>query len=273
MSDFVLHAGDSSQVPSSSSFEVLLGDPTLTLIILSGVASPELNVDDDSNIYRDQVFVKFGINVSAIQTAVTQVGLASISNGESSFVFAADSGRLEVDPATGELQLVVQTAISGEDTGLSRFSYQVVANITKVGSRIAGTIRVPRTVRDLSHLVDLEFSPSPAFLASELMALFRVTANRIEPIPAGPGGFATEKLIPIATGKFVSVKCGPEECFISYVIDGCPFNIPLKVECEVTSALHGLTAAQVAGPRPVTLTNLVLAVSGVDFSIIITKVP
>lgn len=269
MSVITLQTGDSNQVPSASSFEALLGDPTLTLVIFSGIAAPAISIDDDSTIYRDDVVLKLGINVNVIHNAVTQVGLASISNGETQFVFATDTGRLEVDPVTGELQLLVQTAVLGGDTSLNRFSYQVVAHVTKVATRISGTIKVPRDVSDLSSFVDIKSLPNLA----PLHALFRVTANRIEALPPDPNGFSGERLIPVATGKIVDVICSPEDCFVSYVIDGCPFNIPLKVAVDLTSKLQGFSAVQVAGPRVVVLTKLVPAVSGVDFEVIVTKVP
>jgi hypothetical protein len=253
---------DPNQVSAPSSLEVQLADPNLTLLIFSGIAVPGIEIDDDDDIYRDEVTVHLNFYVSALHESVTQVGLASISNDESAFVFATDTGKLIVDPTSLELQLVVNTAIMGDDSSLSRFSYQIVAQATKVSSRISGAIIMPRNF----------FDPTQHSL-SELASLFRIRANRIEILPPDPGSsFTAEKLIPVATGEPEKASCQREECFVNYVIDGCPFNIPLRVTVELGDILGRRSALQVAGPNPVLLTSLVPAVSGVNFAIIINPV-
>lgn len=262
MPPMVLYANNSSHVSSSQFFEVEIGNPTLTLYIASGIAVPEIEIDDDDDISREEVIVKLGVNVSAIHEAVTQVGLASISNDESAFVFATDAGKLIVDPTTTELELHVQTAIMGDDSSLSRFSYQIVVQITKVNSRISGAIIVPRSLIDLKQ-----------HSATELDSMFRVRANRIETIAPPPGStFIAEKLIPVATGKSDGVSCEHTHCFVKYVIDGCPLNIPLRVTVELSDSLGRRSAGQVAGPNPVLLTSLVPAVAGVNFGVFVDPV-
>ena len=258
----VLYANNPSHVSSSQFFDVEIGNPTLTLYIASGIAVPEVDIDDDDDIYREHVIVKLGVNVSAIHTAVTQVGLASISNDESAFVFATDDGKLVIDPTTSELELHVQTAVMGDDSSLSRFGYQIVVQITKVDSRISGAIIVPRSLIDLKQ-----------HSATELDSLFRVTANRIETIPPPPGSsFISEKLIPVATGKSDGVSCEHTLCFVKYVIDGCPLNTPLRVTVELSDGLGRRSAGQVAGPNPVLLTSIVPTVAGVNFAVVVDPV-
>lgn len=46
-----LHARDSNEVASASSFDVLLGDPAVRLMIFSGIAIPERRVNDDDHLY------------------------------------------------------------------------------------------------------------------------------------------------------------------------------------------------------------------------------
>jgi len=46
---------------------------------------------------------------------------------------------VELDPASGELILVVNTALMGEWSALNRFSYQVVVTVVRVGAAITGS--------------------------------------------------------------------------------------------------------------------------------------
>ncbi len=263
----VLYAADPTkgQVSSASSLEVLAGDPAARLMIFSGIAAPNITSDgtDLEDLVRDDVIVKLGVSISAIGESVVQVGLASISNDESAFVFAIESTGLERDPATSELQLRVQAAVMGDETGLHRFSYQIVARVTKVDSQIAGNIRVPRNLLDLGNKSQ-----------SEVEATFRVTANRMEKTPRPPGAppaFVDVKWIKVATGRLVNVAGAGDDSFVEYVVDGCPLNTDLYVEVEVSGELEGLSAVQQTGPRPVHLTSIAPAVSGVNF--VVVKLP
>ncbi len=106
----VLQANNADEVASASSLQVLIGEPSRRLIIMSGIARPLININDDGHIYENTVIVKLGINVSVIHESTTQVGLANIANGESALVLATDTGKLEKDPSTSELQLRVEPA-------------------------------------------------------------------------------------------------------------------------------------------------------------------
>jgi hypothetical protein len=154
--------------------------------------------------------------------------------------------------------LRVQAAVLGDDTALHRFSYQIVAKVTRVASQIAGSIRVPRNLLDLANKTH-----------SEVEATFRVTAYRIEIPPSVPKPtFVPENLIRVAPGQLGAVTAAGEESFVSYTIDGCPFNTPLRVQIEVSGNLQGLAALQVTGPRDIHLTSIVPAVGGIDFAVV-----
>jgi hypothetical protein len=253
----ILHANNPNEVVSASSFEVLLGDPAVRLMIFSGIACPEFRVNDDDHIYNNECIVKLGVNVSVLTKAVTHVGLASISNAETAFTFATDSGHLEIEPGTGELQLRVQTALRGEETYLHRFSYQIVAHVQKVAARISGTIKVPRAILDFAQ-----------FQAVEVAAQFIITANTVE-LVSPPGGFQFEKVIPVAFGHTGAVRTTDADCFVDYTIDGCPFNVPLRALVDVVSGSRlqakSAVCGQFAGPRPILLTNVAPEANGVDF--------
>ena len=156
MSTITLHANNPAQVASASFFESFVGVPAKRLLIFSGIAVPAIEVDDDDDIYRDEVIVRLGQFATVLHSSVTNVALASVSNDESAFVFAVDAGKLELD-ASGELILKVNTAAMGDDSALNRFSYQIVAHTSRVSARISGTIRVPRDIRDVCAEADQDW--------------------------------------------------------------------------------------------------------------------
>jgi hypothetical protein len=257
----VMHVSDPQQVASASSFEVLLGDPAVRLMIFSGIAIPERHVNDDDHTYPDTLIVKLGVSVSEVVTAVSHIGLASIANAETAFTFATDSGTVEIDPSTSELQLRVESSLRGEESYLHRFGYQVVAHVKKVSARIAGTITVPRSILDLTTLQPVEIA-----------AQFAISANTVTLVSDPNGIFANwERLTPVAWGQVGETRSDDDECFVDYTIDGCPFNTPLTVNADVASGSqlqsHSAISTQTAGPRPVLLTNTNPEVDGVDFLI------
>ena len=256
MSTITLVASDPDQCPSASSLEVLLGEPNRRMMIFSGIARPQIETDDDDSVSRDDVLVRLGVNVQTIHQAVTQVGLASISNGESAFVFATDTGALEIDPGSSELLLRVRTALLGDKSALARFSYQIVAHVTKVAAEISGTIQVPRALRDLENA-----SPD------DLAALFNPAANRMDTITSG--SFIVNKLVPLATGRCGALRTTATDCFVDYVIDGCPFGLELYVTVDLSADFPSppLMCGQVAGARPLILTNFEPEATGIDFAV------
>lgn len=253
-----LSALDPKQVASATSFEVLLGEPAVRLLILSGIAVPEFWTNHDEETNQQEILVRLGVHVAQLDNAVTNLGLASIENDETNFLFAVDSGVLELEQPSGELVLRVQAAILGEETYLHRFSYQIVAHVRRARAQISGVIGVPADIRDVQGL-------SPA----DLNAAFEITANRVERV-SPPGGFAFDKLIPMQVGQAHRVRRGTNGMqFVEYSIDNCPFATPLVVEVKTTGPNWpgSIGVGQVAGPRPVTLTGLAPDASGVDFSV------
>ncbi|GJG94056.1 hypothetical protein [Cupriavidus pauculus] len=254
----VLSALDPKQVASATQFEVLLGEPAQRLLIMSGIAIPEFRTNHDEEVNQQEIVVRLGVHVAQLDKAVTNVGLASIQNDETNFLFAVDEGKLELDPASGELILRVVAAILGEDTYLHRFSYQIVAHVRRARAQISGVIGVPAGIRDLRGL-------APADRGNA----FEITANRVEQ-GGVPGGFAFEKLIPVAVGATHALRQGSDGMqFVEYAIDNCPFATSLVVEVKLVGAgwPGSIGVGQVAGPRPITLTGTAPDANGIDFSV------
>jgi len=255
----ILSASDPNQVASATSFEALVGEPAERLLVMSGIAIPEFWTNHDEEPRADEIIVRLGVHVASLDDSTVHVGLCGISNDETNFTFSLNTAVLKVEPGTGELLLSVGAVILGEKTLIHRFGYQVVAKVRKVAARIEGVIAVPVDILDVSRL-------SPA----ELAVQFKITASRIERQAPPPGGFAWDRLIPVKFGKVDDTASAREGVsFVAYTIDGCPFFTPLQVDVEPVGRLAtlGVGVAQVAGPRPVTLTNLAPDASGVDFAV------
>jgi len=212
----VLSVLDPNQVAAPSMFDVLVGEPAQRLAIFSGIAIPNFWTNHDEEKREDEIIVRLNYHVASLDRAVTHVGLASIENDETNFLFAVDMGTLEKEEGSGELLLRVRAAILGEETLIHRFGYQIVAHVRRVAARISGTIAVPDDILDLGGM-------SPADAAG----LFQITANRIERVTP-PAGFAFDKLVPVATGATGAVRNGPHDGFVDYVIDACPFSTPFR---------------------------------------------
>jgi hypothetical protein len=253
----ILSVLDNNQVAGASSFEVVVGAPAQRLVIFSGIAIPEWRVNDDDRAYDNEIIVRLNYHVAMLDHAVTHVGLASIENDETNFLFAMNLGELKQDGQTGELLLHVDAALMGEDTYLHRFSYQIVAHVRRVSARISGTIAVPREIIDLMPLV-----------ATDVAGLLRVMASRVERITPSQG-FAYDRLTPVQAGVLGAVRQGPQDCFVDYTIDACPFAVPLQVDVILGGVLAsmGLGVGQTGGARPVLLTAQAPDASGVDFGV------
>lgn len=254
-----LHASNPKEVSTSPPIEVLLSEPAKRVLIFSGIAMPELRVNDDGKIYNDEVLVKLGVNVASLTHSVSHVGLASISNDETAFTFATDWGALEMEDGTGELQLRVQTGLRGEKTFLHRFGYQIVAEVEKVWAEISGTIVVPRSVFDMDGMA-----------ADAASQQFVITANTFTFVPPSGGtGFGSEDIQPVAWGHATAVRSDEANCYVDYVIDDCPFTVELHVLIatggDLAAAAPDKSWVQIAGPNPCTLTNSDPTVDGVDF--------
>jgi hypothetical protein len=115
-----------------------LGVGNRQLIVLPGIVVLNWRYNSDV-IWRGEERVLLGVNARNIEQWSAYVGLASIANNDSEFGFSTDNARVELDSATGELILVVITALMGEWSALNRFSYQVVVTSRANRSRDHGT--------------------------------------------------------------------------------------------------------------------------------------
>jgi hypothetical protein len=257
MSQITLHADIDHEVATPSFFESFVGDPAKRLMIFSGIAIPSIKVNHDEDIYQNEVVVRLRQYATILHSSVCHVALASVSNDESAFVFAVDSGKLELEHFSGELILRVNTATMGEHTGLHRFSYQVVAHVSAVAARISGTIRVPKAIRDVCPEWDRD--------GRSVQALFSPTANRRDEDRSGM--FVVEKFVPLAHGSITGARSGKEDCFLDYVIDNCPFNVPLHVQVNLASWFPSppCFCGPEKPPAIVTLTTAAPEASGIDF--------
>jgi hypothetical protein len=241
-----LDARNPAQVASAMVLDADLGVGNRHLLVISGIAIYMWRVDGD-DLEQDQVRVKLGVYARELEQASPFVGLASIANDDSEFVFATDRAEVELDPDTGELSLVVHTALLGEWSGFNRFSYQVVATVVHTGTYIEGTISWPTSLMRPP-------SNDPSTVAPNLT----VIANHYELTP--PDGIfgPMEKLTPITPGAIDSLTVNDDQCHAHYRIDNPPMALPLKVTVTVQpgfapGAGGSILAGRVAGPDNFTL--------------------
>jgi hypothetical protein len=255
----VLDVRDPNQVESVSVIDADLGVAGRRLLVLSGIALINWEYDSDE-VWRGETQVRLGVFASNLEQSSAFVGLASIANDESAFVFAADTAQVSLDTVSGELLLNIKTALMGESSSLNRISYQVVVTVVRVSPHIAGTITWPKSL----------FTPASndiSTVAAELM----VMANRYEHITP-PQGFAYDKLTPVMPGQIIQLEVRREDCVAHYRIDNPPMAMPLKVTVEVGPAIRRqapgtVMAGQIAGPLVFTLTGSAPSMDGIDFAL------
>lgn len=255
----ILDTRNPQQVASVSQVDADLGVGGRRLLVLSGIALTDWKLDSDE-LHRGETQVRLGVFARNLEQWSVHVGLASIGNDETEFVFATDTARVDLDPQTGELLLFFKTALLGEWSYLGRVSYQVVATVVRVTPHIAGTITWPKSL----------FTPASrdvATVAGELA----VMANRHEQITPSIG-FAYEKLTPVTPGQIVRLDLNRTDCVAHYRIDNPPMAMPLKVTVEPGPAfrVHApgtVVVGRVAGPDVFTLTASASSVDGLNFVI------
>jgi hypothetical protein len=223
---------------------------------MSGIAVPAWEINDDDKIYRELCEVHLGVNLPDFIQATCEVGLASVSNGESSFLFALDESWVDWNPTSGELVLWVRLALNGEKSGLSRFGFQIVALSGTRITGVSGHIRWSRSVSDASQITD----------GSQLAS---VTANLIETVTPDQG-FPFVKLSPLAGNAEVGeVHRDGDEFSVPYAFEHLPLGAPLRLTVNL-SAMHftqDCVVGQISGPNPVLLTPTHVSESGVDFRV------
>jgi hypothetical protein len=215
------------------------------LIVMSGTAVPEFRVNDTDNVHQCACIVKLHQLGDSMEQSTVHVGLASIGNDDTKWVFADDSARLVVDPSTREVELVVNLATLGGTSILHRFSYQVVMVNKPVPAEIAGTLTWD-TAR---------FRP-PSTDPIALDPGFKITANRF-----GADG----QPIPFATGSIAEVQIGDPNCQAIYTIQNPPVSVNLHVivECPILSPL--VMRASPPGVDTLQLTPLAPTKTDVNF--------
>ncbi|MFM9707849.1 hypothetical protein [Streptomyces galilaeus] len=193
-----------------------LGVGGRSLIVISGIALPEWRIDSDET-HRLDCRLMLREPAGMIEQSAVHVGLASIGNGDSEWVFATDQARLAVEAE--ELVLIINLAVMGEPSSLNRFSYQIVLTHRMVVSEITGTISWPTAwLRPTA--------PTPAGVSG----VFSLRANELTTTPAsGPLGGTVEHLLPLTPGEIVSVVIGEETCLATYRIAEPPLGRNLKV--------------------------------------------
>jgi hypothetical protein len=222
------------------------------LLVVSGIAIPDWNVNDNDNLYQDSVQVRLGVYALSIRTASVDVALCSIANDDSTFTFAVDSATVAAGP-TGELTLTVDMALMGSHTALSRFSYQIVALVELATARISGTVTW------LGSLWEPAGDP-PGDLAAAAANL-GITARQLIP-PATQQSFPTWQ--PVGQSQVTSINRVPLGLDIlveaDYEILGIPFGQELSVAVTPSPVFaqhaggEAVVAIQTSGPSEFTLT-------------------
>lgn len=255
-----LDARDPSQVVSAQLLRADLGVEDRQLLVVSGIAVPTWDADT-ADVDHDDIQVNTGVFAANLEQWTAQVGLASIANTDSKFLFALDNESVSLD-ANGELLLTVSAALQGKTSALDRFAYQIVATVVTVRAHISGTIRWNTSLWK-------PIRPDPALVAQEMT----VVLNKYEEI-FPPNGFKYDRLTPLFTGTIDSVQVGADECRAKYRIDNPPLVEDLEVTLSVAPIFtnQGALAGQEAGPTHFMLTGPSATLDGADFDISVSIV-
>lgn len=216
---------DPTQVVGHKVIKADLGAEGRSMMIISGIACPEWRINDDDHTYQQTCRVRLRQSVADLEESSVHVGLASISNEDTEWVFSTDQATLQLDDSQ-ELVLVTNLALRGAASYLHRFSYQIVVTTRAVATEIMGSVTWPTAV----------FRPAstdPAPLASG----FTITAFDT----SGP------TLTPVASGAPTSVSIADVSCAIVYTIDGAPTSVPLLIAIE--SSLLSPLIIEPTGPN------------------------
>ena len=245
------------QVFSPNMIDVFIGNPTNHMLIFSGVAGPNWHADEDYG-GGAEVIINLRTPVVNMVNATAVVGLASIGNGESDFLFATDE--VAVLPVDGNLELHACVFVQGDPSDLDRISYQanVIVNIDE--PLITGTIRWKQ-----------QYPPTSTPPRTD--PLFTVQASIIDPLATGPfiqylpvGIPDSETQAPFPVGGVYSVP---------YAIKNVPLNTPLYITVDVKEYSFNqpggssLSPQQTSGPSlPITLVPLNMNVTNLDFELV-----
>ncbi len=259
----ILDVRDPNQVVSVTQLDADLGVKDRRLLVLSGIALTDWKLDSDE-LHRGETQVRLGVYASNLEQWSVFVGLASIANDETGFVFAADTARVELDSHSGELLLFVNTALLGEWSYLGRISYQVVVTVVRLSPHIAGTITWPKWI----------FTP-PSNDISAVAGHLTIIANRYErvtPEVANAFNGSFDKLTPAVPGQILRLDIAADNCTLHYRIDNPPMAVDLQVTVEADSQFQVpipayVAVTQVAGPRVFKLTGSAPSIDGINFAV------
>lgn len=275
-----LYASNQSEVDSAQWIDVFLGQGNQHMLIFSGIAMPAYDsYNDDFN--REHIVVMFDQVVSAIVQASATVGLASIHNTDSDFVFATDSVSVFRDDDSGRLALDCQLAVQGDYSLLSRFSYHAVVIASIDEPYVSGLIRWDPGVtgpRSQPLLHPIHSTPSPP-----VSPLFKITALRDLSSPSDPS-YPIAVPTPLAfTSETPAPTVGADGLHqVPYTLRlgnvpnavGEPFYLQGAIEPGAFPHAHTeLVLEQTSGPSFVTLSGSHLHEDGVDFLVTAVQVP
>jgi hypothetical protein len=260
---------DPTQVSSPTVIEADLGVGGRFLVVASGIMIADWEVDTDDILHGDDL-LHLHIPADHIDGVTIHVGLASIANDDTGYVFAVDAATAEVDETTGELNIRFATAVMGETSSLNRYSYQLVASVRRDVAEVSGVVSWDRAFLDPG-------SALPSSVAPHLSIQLN-TRTVVHHAPAG--GFASDEvtLVPIAAGDVTAVTIDDGTVRAAYRV----LNPPKGHELEVTVGLIGFTPpggqTLSAAPDPVgvsvfTPTLSAPSRSDVDFVVRGTSVP
>ncbi len=223
-------------------------------VIFSGIAIPEWHINDDGKIYHESYTIDLGYPAISVSYGTATVGLASIYNSGSAFLFGIDDYILGIDPNSQHLTLTVDLACLGAKSNLSRIAYQVVATIVVPETGISGTITFPQGLFGAAPMTPAGLNP-----------LLVISANMY--IQGGGGGFGSGQWTLVQYGAITSVTTQGGNVIASYNIPSPPFNLPLAVQVNPANALPPNNAiVQIAGsPSPIVITLQAPGVNGVNF--------
>jgi hypothetical protein len=146
----------------------------------------------------------------------------------------------------------------GEETGLYRFGYQIVAVVTTQTTGISGTIRWDKKVFNATGRT-----------TAQIAQMFKIAANKVDRI-VPPEGFIYDEYTPLAFGVATGLAEDENDFMVPYEIPGAPYNQPLTVTVDIGphfDSANPPVVHQTSGPRPVVLVIANPGVVGVDFRI------
>ena len=244
------------RVFTPSTISMYVGDPPRQLLIFSGVAQPEW--DSESELDFADVVVRLGPPTTDNFQFTCTASLASISNTDSDFVFAADQSTVVNQPSG--LELHVRIAVKGDSSLFSRFSYHVQVLSDLVVSEITGTIRWNQaTLGD----------PTTAALDG-IGNMFRVAAGVWTFDPAG-GPFGSSTIKELAhTFTSTPPTLGGGVWAVPYRLKDIALNQQVQVWPTLVSGMKTPPGIPVFIPTPrlVTLTPSNPSAARVDFELV-----